>query len=55
MDQPPITINLTGSADIERLGDGFAVSTPLVRVTLTDLLIERIAANADAYTTRASA
>ena len=45
-DSPPIEHNLTAAADIEPGPDrGISIITPLVRVNLTELLMERLTLN----------
>jgi hypothetical protein len=53
--EPPITINLDASADVEPTADGIAISNSLVRVELTQLLAERLSVNVAAAQRRAAA
>jgi hypothetical protein len=55
MNEPPITINLDASADVEPTADGIAISNQLVRVELTQLLAERLSVNVAAAQRRAAA
>ena len=46
VDQPPVEHNLTAAADIEPGPDrGISIVTPLVKVNLTELLMERLTLN----------
>ena len=45
MNRPPIEHFLDEHADIIPTDDGFALETPLVRVNLSDVLVERLTIN----------
>jgi hypothetical protein len=55
VDSPPITINLDASADVEPVAGGIAIVSPLVRVELSELLVERLTVNVLAARRRAEA
>jgi hypothetical protein len=55
MNEPPITINLDASADVEPVAGGIAIVSPLVRVELSELLVERLTVNVLAARRRAEA